>query len=61
MTQECGLQARDPIPQFREYCLKNGLLTEANIKEIEAGVMAEVEESVTFADESPKPVRTLVS
>jgi hypothetical protein len=58
-TEACcvGGQARDPIPQFREYCLKNGLLTEANIKEIEASVLAEVEESVTFADESPKPVR----
>jgi len=28
------LQARDPIPQLKEYMLKNGLATEAEIKEL---------------------------
>lgn len=28
------LQARDPIPQFKEYMLKNGLATEDDIKAI---------------------------
>ena len=35
--------------------LKNGLATEAEIKEIEKDVVAEVEDAVEFADESPKP------
>lgn len=47
--------ARDPIPQLRSYMLKNGLATEEEIKELEKGVEAEVEDCVTFADESPKP------
>lgn len=46
---------RDPIPQLKDYCLKNGLLTEQQIKDIEKGVLDEVEEAVRFADESPKP------
>jgi TPP-dependent pyruvate/acetoin dehydrogenase alpha subunit len=36
--------------------LKNGLLTEQQIKDIEKSVIDEVEEAVQFADESPKPV-----
>jgi pyruvate dehydrogenase E1 component alpha subunit len=47
--------ARDPITGFKQYALKHKLLTEADIKDIEKQVTAEVEESVTFADESPKP------
>jgi TPP-dependent pyruvate/acetoin dehydrogenase alpha subunit len=50
------MQARDPIPKFKDYCLKNGLLTEQQIKDIEKSVLDEVEEAVQFADESPKPV-----
>lgn len=52
------MQARDPIPMFSEWAVKEGLLTEAKIKELQQSVMAEVEEAVKFADESPKPVRT---
>lgn len=36
-AESCGLlylQARDPIPQFKEYMLKNGLASEADIKAI---------------------------
>lgn len=43
---------------FGEWALKEGLLTEARIKEMQQSVMAEVENAVQFADESPKPVRT---
>jgi hypothetical protein len=34
----CPLQARDPIPQLKAYMLKNGLATEADIKELEEKV-----------------------
>ncbi|KAI8475212.1 MAG: thiamine diphosphate-binding protein [Monoraphidium minutum] len=47
--------ARDPIPQLKEYMLKSGLATEADIKAIHDKVAAEVDDSVKFADESPKP------
>ncbi|GAB4813414.1 hypothetical protein N2152v2_000460 [Parachlorella kessleri] len=47
--------ARDPIPQLKAYMLKNGLATEEEIKGIEKEVMEEVEDSVEFADKSPKP------
>ena len=52
-----GVQARDPIPQFRSWALAEGLLTEAQVKEIDQSVTEEVEDAVKFADESPKPVR----
>ena len=48
-------QKRDPIPRMRDYMLKNGLATEDEIKQIEKEVIAEVDDSVEFADESPKP------
>jgi TPP-dependent pyruvate/acetoin dehydrogenase alpha subunit len=54
-------QARDPIPQFRKWALESGLLTEAQIQEINQSVTDVVEESVKFADESPKPVRSLAA
>jgi len=37
--------------------LAEGLLTEAQVKEIDQSVTEEVEDAVKFADESPKPVR----
>ena len=46
---------RDPIPAFKKYAISRNLLTEADIKEIEEQVLAEVDESVEFADASPKP------
>lgn len=39
--------------------LEEGLLSEAQIKDIDASVTEVVEEAVKFADESPKPVRRL--
>ena len=52
------LQARDPIPQFKKFALDAGLLSESDVKDIEKEVLAEVEDAVKFADESPKPVST---
>lgn len=51
-------QARDPIPAFRKFALEEGLMSDADVKDIEKQVTAEVEEAVKFADESPKPVST---
>ena len=51
------LQKRDPLPTFKKYILDAKLASEADVKDIEKQVIAEVEESVKFADESPKPVR----
>lgn len=51
-------QKRDPIPQLRDYMLKHGLATEAEIKDLEKSVADEVDDAVDFADKSPKPVRT---
>lgn len=45
------------IPQLRQYMLDNKLVTEAEIKAIDARVAEEIEDSVKFADESPKPDR----
>ena len=39
--------------------LDEGILTEEALKAVEAEVIAEVEDSVTYADESPKPVPPL--
>jgi pyruvate dehydrogenase E1 component alpha subunit len=52
------MQARDPIPQFRNFVLKQSILSEAQIKDIDAEVEAIVDDAVKFADESPKPVRS---
>ena len=50
------LQARDPIPQFRDFVLKQSILSQAQIKDIDNEVEAIVDDAVKFADESPKPV-----
>ena len=52
------MQARDPIPQFRDFVLKQSILSKAQIKDIDAEVEAIVGDAVKFADESPKPVRS---
>lgn len=41
--------------------MEAGLLQESDIKQIEQEVIAEVDEAVKFADESPKPVSTQLS
>ncbi|CAD7695887.1 unnamed protein product [Ostreobium quekettii] len=46
---------RDPIPAFRKYVLDNKILMEAELKDIEQQVVECVEDSVQFAEASPKP------
>ena len=46
---------RDPIKLFRSYLLDNGIADEAAMVALEAGVAAEIEASVQFANESPDP------
>ena len=52
----CALQARDPIPQFRKWVLEEKILSEQQLNDLDKEVEAIVEDSVQFADESPKPV-----
>jgi pyruvate dehydrogenase E1 component alpha subunit len=47
--------AKDPIRRFRDKLLKSGVLTEAEIQQIERETAAEIEETVRFAMESPYP------
>jgi pyruvate dehydrogenase E1 component alpha subunit len=46
---------RDPIEQVRGTIMDNNILTEDEIKEIEAKVKKQVAEAVKFAEESPWP------
>jgi pyruvate dehydrogenase E1 component alpha subunit len=46
---------RDPILLFRERCLREGVLTEADLKTLEKEVNDLVDEAVAFADASPEP------
>ena len=46
---------RDPIVSFSERCLRDGLLTDADVKAIEKDVSDLVDESVAFAEASPEP------
>ncbi len=46
---------RDPIALFRGRCLKDGVLTEGEVKTIEKDINDLVDEAVAFADASPEP------
>ena len=46
---------RDPIVLFREGCLRQGVLDEADVKAIEKDVNDVVDEAVAFAEASPEP------
>jgi pyruvate dehydrogenase E1 component alpha subunit len=46
---------RDPIAIFSERCLRDGILTEADVKAIEKDVHDTVDDAVAFADASPEP------
>lgn len=46
---------KDPIKRYEKSLLTLGLLTEEKIEGIEAGVQKEIEDAVTFAEESPVP------
>ena len=46
---------RDPITLFREGCLRQGVLDEADVKAIEKDVNDVIDEAVAFAEASPEP------
>ncbi len=46
---------RDPIQIFTDKCLKEGVLTEAEIKAMEKSAYDLVDEAVAFAESSPEP------
>lgn len=46
---------RDPVKMFRAYLLEKGVADEATLASLEAEVMAEVDASVQFANDSPYP------
>jgi pyruvate dehydrogenase E1 component alpha subunit len=46
---------RDPIALFSDRCLKEGVLTEADVRNIEKAVNDLADEAVAFAEASPEP------
>ena len=46
---------RDPIALFGERCLRDGALTEADIRLVEKSVSDLVDEAVAYSDASPEP------
>ncbi len=48
-------EARDPIASFLKLAIGEGLISEEDVRRIDAEIDATVEESVTFANESPEP------
>jgi pyruvate dehydrogenase E1 component alpha subunit len=46
---------RDPIAIFSDRCLREGVLTEADLRVIEKSINDLVDEAVAFADASPEP------
>jgi pyruvate dehydrogenase E1 component alpha subunit len=48
-------KAKDPIPRFEAKLKEMGVLTEAQAREINERIIAQVEEAVRFAEESPWP------
>lgn len=41
---------RDPIPQFKEYLLKQNLINETQVKELEEKLKTEIQKAVDFAE-----------
>ena len=46
---------KDPIPRFEKYILENGILSEKEMKEVQADIDNQIKEAVEFADNSPQP------
>jgi pyruvate dehydrogenase E1 component alpha subunit len=46
---------RDPIALFSERCLKDGILSQADLKNVEKAVNDLADEAVAFAEASPEP------
>lgn len=53
MRQE--FRARDPINRFRKQVLERGLLSEAELNEIDARTKQALEDAVAFGEQSPLP------
>jgi pyruvate dehydrogenase E1 component alpha subunit len=47
--------ARDPIQKFAAYLIEQKLATQAQLTEIDQKIQAEIDEAVTFAQDSPEP------
>ncbi|KKM10150.1 hypothetical protein SY88_15590 [Clostridiales bacterium PH28_bin88] len=54
-TVEEEIRKADPVLFFQRYLLERSILTEELIKDLEALVIEQIEESVRFAEESPYP------
>jgi pyruvate dehydrogenase E1 component alpha subunit len=48
-------KANDPVVRWRVTLLEGGLATEGDLRKVEAGVEAETDAALRFADESPAP------
>ena len=48
-------EARDPIEKFKKLILGEGQVSEGELEQIDATVEGVIEESVTFANDSPEP------
>ena len=53
--EQAAWMEKDPLPRFAKFLEENGVLTAAEIAEIDAQVAKEVEDSITFADAQPVP------
>ena len=54
-AEQDAARARDCVELFREYVKRNGLLTEAEIDDVNRKTEALVDEAVEFAERSPIP------
>ncbi len=52
--EKAALEAKDPIPRFRDYLVKEGI-SEREIGDVEAAARALVDEAIAFARESEDP------
>ncbi len=48
-------ELRDPISRYRQHLLGQGILTDEGIREMQTGVIKEVDEAVEWAEKSPYP------
>jgi TPP-dependent pyruvate/acetoin dehydrogenase alpha subunit len=46
---------KDPIPRYRNYLIKKGILTQADTEQIDREMNEEIENAIKFALESPYP------
>jgi TPP-dependent pyruvate/acetoin dehydrogenase alpha subunit len=46
---------KDPIEGFKQYLMREGILTDASIKQIDESVKREIDDAIRFAEESPLP------